>query len=155
MEQVLMLSRNAQKPTVNTTTENWQLEQSGVSSEFSQEKKKLRVLRTKKYVKLMKEIDSLSEKDKQIIDMVQSMPLNNKLIGILSTCCLQGCIIHAIDKWGNILEHFTDENEMTADLQEGYQIYKQNKDCASVEIYTHTICVVYGDGTVKVIERGI
>ena len=89
------------------------------------------------------------------MDMVQSMPVNNKLLGILSACGIEGCIIHAIDKWGNILAHFRSLDEMNPDLQAGYGIFKQHAGCTSVEVYTHTFCIIYDDGTVKVIEREV
>lgn len=155
MEQGLMQQKITSKKTVDTSARIMQLEQNGVFSEFSQEKKKLRVPRTRKYIKLMKKIDQLTEKDKEIIEMVQSMPVQNKLLGILSECGITGCIIHAIDKWGNILAHFKSEDEMSPDLQAGYHVYKQYNGCVSVEVYTYTFCVIYDDGTVKFIERDI
>ena len=124
-------------------------------TEIEQEKKRMRMPRSKKYVKFMKQIDTLSENDKEIMDMVQSMPVNNKMLGILSECGIKGCIIHAIDKWGNILAHYKDIGEMSSDLQEGYHVYQEQRGCTSVEVYTHTICVIYDDGTVKFIERSI
>lgn len=153
MEQGAIQSSGAQKRVPDAATKMKQLEQIGVFSELAQEKKKLRMPRTRKYIKLMSEIDHLSEKDKEIIEMVQSMPVNNKLLGILSECGIEGCIIHAIDKWGNILAHFQSEREMPADLQAGYQIFNQYPGCTSVEVYTYTFCVIYDDGTVKFIER--
>lgn len=153
MEQVVIQSRGVNKKESDTETKIKQLEQAGMFSDVAQEKKKLRMPRTRKYIKLISKIDHLSEKDKEIVEMVQSLPVNNKLLGILSACGIEGCIIHAIDKWGNILAHFRSEDEMSVDLQAGYQIFKQHLGCASVEVYTYTFCVIYGDGTVKFIER--
>ena len=121
--------------------------------EQAQERKKMRIPRSRKYIKAIKEADSLSENDKQIIEAVQSLPVNNQLIGILAKCTISGCIIHAINKWGVILQHFKDVEEMDLDLQQGYEIFLQYPDCSSVEIYTQTFCVIYEDGTVKMIER--
>lgn len=122
-------------------------------TEIEQEKKKMRMPRSKKYIRLIQQVDALSDKDKEIMDMVQSMPVNNKMIGILSECGIKGCIIHAIDKWGNILAHYKDIGEMSSDLQDGYHVYQEHRGCTSVEIYTHTFCVIYDNGTVKFIER--
>ena len=113
----------------------------------------MRMPRSKKYIRLIQQVDALSDKDKEIMDMVQSMPVNNKMIGILSECGIKGCIIHAIDKWGNILAHYKDIGEMSSDLQDGYHVYQEHRGCTSVEIYTHTFCVIYDNGTVKFIER--
>jgi hypothetical protein len=129
------------------------LQQNSASGENAAEKKLLRTPRTRKYVKMMQEVDKLSDNDKEIIETVQSLPVNNKLLGILSACNIEGCIIHAIDKWGNILQHFRDIAEMPPDLQQGYEVFLQYPDCTSVEVYTYSFCVIYGDGTVKFIDR--
>ena len=130
-----------------------QLEQNPIVKAFAQEKKKLRMPRTQKYINLIEKIDKLSDQDKEIMEMVKSMPVNNKLLGILAGCAIEGCIIHAIDKWGNILAHFRDVEEMDKDLQAGYGLYKQYEGCTSVEVYTHTFCIIYSDGTVKFVDR--
>ena len=155
MEQGAIQSQGIRKKISDPVTPVKQLEQTGVSSELQQEKKTLRMPRTRKYIKMMEEIDRLSEEDKEIMEMIQSMPVNNKLLGILSSCGIEGCIIHAIDKWGNILAHFRSESEMSADLQAGYQVFTAHPGCISVEVYTYTFCVIYDDGTVKFIEREV
>lgn len=129
------------------------LKQNTVLTDVTKEKKLMRTPRSKKYVKLMKAIDKLSKQDEEIIEMVKSMPVNNKLLGILSACQIEGCIIHAIDKFGNILEHYHSVEEMPEELRDGYSVYLEHKNCASVEVYTNNICVIYGDGMVKFIER--
>jgi hypothetical protein len=129
------------------------LEQVSALGENAAEKKLLRTPRTRKYMEMLQEVDELSDNDKKIMETVQSLPVNNKLLGILSTCNIEGCIIHAIDKWGNILQHFRDISEMSPDLKQGYEVFLQYPDCASVEVYTYSFCVIYGDGTVKFIER--
>lgn len=155
MEQRLMQKKQTGSGATKTVDKVQQLEQNPIATAFAQEKKKLRVPRTKKYIKLMQEIDQLSEQDKEIMDMVQSMPVNNKLLGILSECGITGCIIHAIDKWGNILAHFRSMDEMSSDLQAGYEIFLQHPGCTSVEVYTHTFCIIYNDGVVKFVERDV
>ena len=121
--------------------------------EQAQERKKMRIPRSRKYIKALEAADRLSENDKEIIEAVQNLPVNNKLIGILANCTIQGCIIHAINKWGVILQHFKSIDEMDLDLRQGYEIFLQYPNCSSVEVYTQTFCVVYEDGTVKMIER--
>lgn len=129
------------------------LKQNTTLTDATKEKKLMRTPRSKKYVKLMKQIDQLSTQDEEIIEMVKSMPVNNKLLGILSACQIEGCIIHAIDKFGNILEHYRSVEEMPEELRDGYQVYLEHKDCTSIEVYTNNICVIYGDGIVKFVER--
>ena len=153
MVQRLMQKRQTSSGEPKTVNKLQQLEQNPIATVFAQENKKLRAPRTKKYIKLMQEIDQLNDQDKEIMEMVQSMPVNNKLLGILSSCGIEGCIIHAIDKWGNILAHFRSLDEMNSDLQAGYEIFKQHSGCTSVEVYTYTFCIIYDDGTVKFINR--
>ncbi len=128
------------------------LKQNTELTEATKEKKLMRRPRTTKYVKLMSQIDKLSKQDEEIIEMVKSMPVNNKLLGILSSCQIEGCIIHAIDKFGNILEHYHSVEEMPEALRSGYRVYLEHKDCASIEVYTNNICVIYSDGGVKFVE---
>lgn len=129
------------------------LEQNTELTDSTKERKLIRTPRSKKYLKVMKQIDQLTEQDEEIIEMVKSMPVNNKLLGILSSCQIEGCIIHAIDKFGNILEHYRSVEEMPEELRDGYQVYLEHKDCTSVEVYTNNICVIYSDGIVKLVER--
>ena len=129
------------------------LQQNTELSDVTKEKKLIRKPRSKKYVQLMKEIDQLTKQDVEIMEMVKSMPVNNKLHGILSKCQIEGCIIHAIDKFGNILEHYRSVEEMPEELRDGYTVFLQNQDCASIEVYTNNICVIYKDGIVKFVDR--
>ena len=155
MEQKLMQKKQTNSSIAKTVDKVRQLEQNPIANAFAQEKKKLRVPRTKKYIKLMQGVDQLSKQDKEIMEMVQSMPVNNKLLGILSECGITGCIIHAIDKWGNIIAHFRSLEEMSSDLQAGYEVFLKYPGCTSVEVYTHTFCIIYNDGSVKFIERQV
>lgn len=129
------------------------LQQNTELTDATKEKKLIRKPRSKKYVKIMQEIDQLTKQDEEIIEMVKSMPVNNKLHGILSECQIEGCIIHAIDKFGNILEHYRSVEEMPEELRDGYAVYLNHKDCASIEVYTNNICVIYKDGMVKFVDR--
>ena len=153
MSQELIQIKKVEKTQKSSFIAMKPLEISNASSGDTQEMKKMRLPRGKRYVQLMQQIDMLNEKDKELVSMLQSIPVNNKLLGILSECGIEGCIIHAIDKWGNIIAHFRNVEEIPEDLRDGYFVYLQNKSCISVEIYTYTICVIYDDGTVKFIER--
>lgn len=129
------------------------LDQNTELTDATKEKKLIRKPRSKKYVKLMQEIDQLTKQDEEIIEMVKSMPVNNKLHGILSKCQIEGCIIHAIDKFGNILEHYRSVEEMPEELRDGYAVYLEHQNCASIEVYTNNICVIYDNGIVKFVDR--
>ena len=117
------------------------------------DKKLLKMPRTNAYIHAMQNMDAPSETDKKIMNDLQTKTVNNKLLGILAECGIPGCIIHAIDKWGNIINHFQSLEEMDSDLREGYHVFTQHPGCVSVEVYTFTFCVLYDDGTVKFIER--
>lgn len=121
------------------------------ASQASIDKRKALEKRSKTYIYAMSDVDD--QKDEVIEKIVKKMPLRNKLIGILAECKIPGCIIHAVDKEGNILEHYQTENDIPDELQEGYQVYLQNRDCLTVEVYTLYYCIVYENGTVKFLER--
>ena len=121
------------------------------ASQASIDKRKVLEKRSKTYIYAMSDVDD--QKDEVIEKIVKKMPLRNKLIGILAECKIPGCIIHAVDKEGNILEHYQTENDIPDELQEGYQVYLQNRDCLTVEVYTLYYCIVYENGTVKFLER--
>ena len=123
------------------------------SGEKKQELKKMRLPRTRKYLNEVGLIDELTDNDCKIIESIQNLPENNKLLGVLAECKLSGYVIHAIDKCGNVIEHYHLIEELPKDLQCGYSFLKENKDCLSVEIYTNTICIIFDDGCVEVIER--
>ena len=127
--------------------------QKNIPTEEMVEMKKLRAPRTRTYLNALKKVDDSTETEGTIVHMVESLPLNNKLIGILAGCKIPGCIIHAIDKEGNILEHYQTVDEIPEELQGGYQVFLQNEGCFSVEVYTLYYCAVYQDGSVKFFER--
>lgn len=124
-----------------------------VAPEVAKDKRKVMEPRSGVYMQAMSTVDD--EKEELIEKVVKKMPLNNKLLGILSGCKIPGCIIHAIDKEGNILEHYQTENDIPDALQEGYQVYLQHAGCFSVEVYTMYYCVVYENGSVKFYERNL
>lgn len=122
--------------------------------EQAAEMKKMRTPRSRKYIKAIQRTIPLYESSQEMKEAVETLPVTNLLLGILSGCGIPGCIIHAVDKWGNIIQHYCSLEEMSPDLQEGYEVWQSHRGCTCVEIYTCTICVVYDDGSVKFIERG-
>lgn len=125
------------------------------ASEGSMDKRKLMQPRSKMYIRAMMTADDETETEEVIEKVVKKMPVNNKLVGILAGCKIPGCIIHAIDKAGNILEHYQTESDIPEALQQGYQVFLQHKGCFSVEVYTLYYCVVYEDGSTKFYERNV
>lgn len=119
------------------------------------ELKKMRVPRSRKYIKAIEQAAPLIETGEEMKTAVESLPASNKLRGILSECGIPGCIIHAIDKWGNILRHYTTPEEISPELREGYDVWENHRGCISVEVYTFTICIIYDDGTVKIVEKRV
>ena len=124
-----------------------------IPPEAAVEKKKLRVPRSRTFINALKKADDIQAGEGEDIALVRSMPLNNKLLGILAGCRIPGCVIHAIDKDGNIIEHYRSVEEIPGDLKEGYQVFLQNAGCFSVEVYTLYYCVIFPDGKVKCLER--
>ena len=97
-----------------------------IPPEAAVEKKKLRVPRSRTFINALKKADDIQAGEGEDIALVRSMPLNNKLLGILAGCRIPGCVIHAIDKDGNIIEHYRSVEEIPDDLKEGYQVFLQN-----------------------------
>ncbi|MCM1057742.1 MAG: hypothetical protein NC517_09055 [Firmicutes bacterium] len=121
--------------------------------ERSLELKKMRAPRSRKYIKAIEQSAPLTETGEEMKSAVESLPAPKKLLGILSECGIPGCVIHAIDKWGNILRHYKTLEEIPPELREGYEVWEKHSGCICVEVYTFTICIIYDDGTVKIAER--
>lgn len=149
----LILTKRAQEQKASATPGGVPPLKQTPPQELAQEKKLMRQPRSRKYIKALQEAVNLQSSDEQVVTAVEALPVKNKLLGILSECGITGCIIHAIDKWGNILAHYRSVAEIPADMQGGYDIYMRHPGCISVEVYTYTYCVIYNDGTVKFIER--
>lgn len=122
-------------------------------SEQSLELKKMRAPRSRKYIKAIEQSAPLVETGEEMKTAVESLPASNKLLGILAECGIPGHVIHAIDKWGNILCHYQTPAEIPSELREGYEVWEKHPGCVSVEVYTFTTCIVYDDGTVKIVEK--
>lgn len=125
----------------------------GPLPEQAAEMKKMRTPRSKKYIRAIQQTIPLNETSQEMKEAVESLPVTNLLLGILAECGIPGCIIHAVDKWGNIIKHYHSLDEMSPDLQEGYEVWQNHKGCTCIEVYTCTICIIYNDGSVKFIER--
>lgn len=138
-------AENREKKTIELTQE--------ALPEQAAEMKKMRAPRSRKYIKAIKQTIPLNETGQEMKEAVETLPVTNKLLGILTQCGIPGCIIHAVDKWGNIIQHYRFLDEMTSDLREGYEVWLNHRDCTCIEVYTYTICVIYDDGTVKFVER--
>lgn len=151
MNQENELRQEAAKEETDTKKERESSVQVIKASQLSMDRRKAMEKRSKTYVYAMSDIDD--QKDEVVEKIVKKMPLHNKLIGILAECKIPGCIIHAVDKEGNILEHYETEDDIPEEMLEGYQVYLENRDCITVEVYTLYFCVVYESGTVKFIER--
>lgn len=121
--------------------------------EQAAEMKKMRAPRSRKYIKAIKQAIPLNETGQEMKEAVETLPVTNMLLGILAQCAIPGCIIHSIDKWGDIIQHYRSQEEMTPDLREGYEVWLNHQGCTCIEVYTQTICIIYDDGTVKFAER--
>lgn len=120
---------------------------------MDEELRLLRRPRSKRYIKAFKANISNTESDTELKTEVEKIPVKNKLLGILSECGIPGCVIHSVDKFGNIIAHFRTEEEIKPELKEGYRVWREYPGCIAVEVYTHTFCIIYDDGNVKFIER--
>ena len=150
MKQMRFEKRELKKSSFGKLEVNYHIDS---STEKKQELKKMRLPRTRTYLKEISLVDDLTDKDCKIIEAIQKLPENNKLLGVLAECQLEGHVIHAIDKWGNILQHYRDIDDVPEELRCGYTSLKEHIDCIAVEVYTNTMCIIYDDGSVKILER--
>lgn len=124
-------------------------------SEQNIEWKKMRAPRSRKYIKAINQAVTLNETGEEMQTAVESLPAANKLLGILSECRIPGCIIHAIDKRGCILDHYRTPEHIPLELRQGYEVWKEHQGCVSVEVYTFAVCIIYDDGTVKILGKNL
>ena len=71
------------------------------------------------------------------------------LFGVISKCYITGCYVHAIDRKGNILEHYKKNEKLPLALSRARDEYtKCNGDCSCVEAYRWCSRVIGLDGSV-------
>lgn len=124
-------------------------------SEQNLEWKKMRAPRSRKYIKAINQAVTLNETGEEMKTAVESLPAANILLGILAECGLPGCIIHAIDKCGNILNHYRTPEHLPAELKHGYEVWEEHRGCVCVEVYTLADCIIHDDGTVKIVRKNL
>lgn len=76
----------------------------------------------------------------------------NILLMILSGCAIEGCVIHAIDHRGEILEHYRSVDQLSKQGKLGYQMYME-KNCSCVEVYQRRLVAIGNGGNVIEIRR--
>lgn len=76
----------------------------------------------------------------------------NILLMTLCQCCISGCIIHAIDRNGDVLEHYRSLSELPKQGQLGYQMFRE-VNCSCVEVYMRRLVAVGSSGNVIEIRR--
>ncbi len=71
-----------------------------------------------------------------------------QLVGVLSKCYISGCDVHAIDQYGNIIEHYKKTEGLPTPLDKGRELFHKNPNCKCVEVYTGFAMIVDEDSTV-------
>lgn len=122
-------------------------------SEIEKDRKELKFPRSRRYVKALIKTKDLTESEPDIKEQVENAPIHNKLLGILGECGIPGCIIHSLDKYGDIVEHYRSVDDIPDELKEGYAEWGKFPGRIGVEVYTHTYCIIYDDGSVKFVDR--
>lgn len=85
--------------------------------------------------------------------MLKDFPEPEILIGVISQCYIAGCDVHAIDKTGNILEHFAIGRHMPEELAIGRKLFhKYHGKCRCIEIYNNCSRIIADDGSVTRID---
>lgn len=85
---------------------------------------------------------------------LKDLPEPEILLAVVSECFITGCDIHAIDKKGTILQHYSKAKKMPDELAQGRIVYNKFKGkCSCVEIYNNCCRVIGKDGTVTRIDK--
>lgn len=80
--------------------------------------------------------------------------LDEELIAVLSKCYISGCDCHAIDQYGNILEHYETKKELPDNLERGRKVFRDRAGkCQCVEVYNTCCRVISSSGDVEVIKN--
>ena len=74
----------------------------------------------------------------------------DKLIAIIATCYVDGCDIHAIDRKGNIVEHFNRNSKLPENYGPVRMAYRKHESCQCIEIYTNCFRIIDKNGCVTV-----
>lgn len=73
-----------------------------------------------------------------------------KLLAVISKCYISGCDIHAIDRKGNIIEHYNKSKTLPKEWEYGRRMYhKAGGSCSCVEIYSNCCRMIQNDGSVE------
>jgi hypothetical protein len=82
----------------------------------------------------------------------KDVPVPPRPQAVICKCYIDGCDVHAIDGFGNILEHYRKGAPLDDRLTRGREIYYLNPFCSFVEVYPESCRVVNEDGSVKTID---
>lgn len=116
-------------------------------------RKELRMPRTAMYINAIRNADKVSEQNMKMIEAVKKLPMSDELLVIVGRCYLDGCKYHTVNNQGQIVEHY--ENLVGADInvRQGYDTLVSDDECEFVEVYMDEMCMIYDDGSTKVVKR--
>ena len=83
----------------------------------------------------------------------KDVPVPPRPDAVIAKCYIDGCDVHAIDGFGNILEHYRKGSHPGDDIARGRKVYYSNPGCSCVEIYPDCCRVVMFDGEVKKLDN--
>ena len=115
----------------------------------------------KEFVEEMQEmVDSVEEMIQMITDAFHNefsemeINLDDEMIAVLSKCYIEGCDCHAIDQYGNILDHYREDEHLSEALERGRKIFREHSgECQCVEVYKTCCRIVSRSGDVEVIKN--
>ena len=86
----------------------------------------------------------------------KKLPEEEKLVGVISKCYIDGCYVHSITPTGGIAAHYTKNGEdIPTMLEPARMLYKKiNGNCSCIEVYTNCCRIIAKDGTVKTVLNG-
>ncbi len=84
----------------------------------------------------------------------KDVPVPPRPTVVISKCYIDGCDVHAIDGFGNILQHYkTGSHPVEEEIVRGRKAYYAHPGCTCVEIYPECCRVIMPDGSVEKIEN--
>lgn len=74
----------------------------------------------------------------------------DKLVAIIAACYVEGCDVHAIDRKGNIIEHYNRTKQLPESFGPVRMAYKKHEHCKCIEIYSNCFRIIDENGCVTV-----
>ncbi len=101
----------------------------------------------------LEEVKAEIQKEKEEEERrLRELEEENILLMTLSQCYIAGCIIHAIDSNGDVIQHYNSLSGLPKQGQLGYHMFHE-LNCSCVEVYMRRLVAIGSSGNVIEIRR--